>query len=294
VRGRDPYSPFRLARSAPLIAVRSGAVGVKSRAAIATAALSLTVAVSSAPGAGAPPPLLPDLVVLPVQRDDLLAERYGDRILLRFSTEIANRGDGPLEVFPSPASNDCDGDGDPGDDRDTFQRVFADSNGNGLLDRGLDAVYSERRFGCMHFHAAHGHWHVLDIAAYELRREPQGKTVAGTRKVGFCLSDNRLAIPGERTPPAAVYPIRPVGSEGCDATATEGLSVGWADLYALGLPGQDLEISGLPRGRYCLILRADPRALLEESDELNDVRRVRLRLRPDVPDVRKLDGPCRA
>jgi hypothetical protein len=264
-------------------------------AGIAAVAVALTLALAAAPEAAAPAPapLLPDLVVLPVQRDDLLAERYGDRTLLRFSTEIANRGDGPLEVFPSPASNDCDGDGDPGNDRDTFQRVFADSNGNGLLDRGLDAVYSERRFGCMHFHAAHGHWHVLDIAAYELRREPQGKTVAGTRKVGFCLSDNRLAFPGERTPPAAVYPIRPVGSEGCDAAATEGLSVGWADLYALGLPGQDLEISGLPRARYCLILRADPRALLEESDELNDVRRVRLRLRPDVPDVRKLDGPCR-
>jgi Lysyl oxidase len=268
------------------------------RVAVAAVALSLVLAlaVPAAPGANPPAPgvLLPDLVILPVQRDDLLAERYGGRTLLRFATEIANLGDGPLEVFPSAASSDCDGDGDPANDRDTSQRVFADSNGNGVLDRGADAVYSERRFGCMHFHAAHRHWHVLDVAAYELRREPQDKTVAGTRKVGFCLSDNRLAFPGERTPAAAVYPIGPPGSEGCDASATEGLSVGWADRYALGLPGQELEISGLARGRYCLILRADPRGLLEERDESNDVRRVRLQLRPDVPSVRKLGGPCRA
>jgi hypothetical protein len=268
------------------------------RVAIAAVALSLVLVLAgaqAAPGAAPATPaiLLPDLVVVPVQRDDLLAERYGDTALLRFSTEIANRGDGPLEVFPSTTSSDCDGDGDPSNDRDTSQRVFADSNGNGLLDRGTDAVYSERRFGCMHFHAAHDHWHVLDIAAYELAREPSGRTVAGTRKVGFCLSDNRLAFPGETTPPAAVYPIGPPDSEGCDGTATEGLSVGWTDLYALGLPGQDLEISGLPRGRYCLIMRADPRGLLEESDEANDVRRVRLRLRPEVPALRKLDGPCR-
>jgi hypothetical protein len=260
--------------------------------ALAALALSLVFAVSSA-GADTPA-LLPDLVVAPVQSDELLAERYGDRALLRFSTEIANRGTGPLEVFPSAASSDCDGDGDPADDRDTFQRVFADSNGNGVFDRGGDAVLAERPFGCMHYHAAHDHWHVLDIAAYELTREPTGKTVAGTRKVGFCLSDNRLAFPGASTPAAPVYPIGPPGSPGCDATSIEGLSVGWTDLYVLGLPGQDLEITGLPRGRYCLILRADPRGLLEESNEANDFRRVRLRLRPDVPAVRKLDGPCRA
>jgi hypothetical protein len=276
-------------------------VGAETRAsrrvAIAAVALSLAPALAgpnSAPGAAPTPAgvLLPDLAIAPVQRDGLLVERYGDRTVLRFSTEIANRGDGPLEVFPSTVSSDCDGDGDPSNDRDTSQRVFADSNGNGVLDRGIDAVHSERRFGCMRFHAAHDHWHVLDIAAYELTREPSGKTVAGSRKVGYCLSDNRLAFPGEATPPGAVYPSPP-GSEGCDATAIEGLSVGWTDLYALGLPGQDLEITGLPRGRYCLIMGADPRELLEERDEANNVRRVRLRLRPDVPAVRKLAGQCR-
>lgn len=258
------------------------------------AGLSVALSLLAAPGAGATAPaLLPDLVVAPVQRDDLLAERYGDRTLLRFSTEIANRGSGPLEVFPSAAPSDCDGDGNPANDRDTSQRVFGDNDGDGVFDRGSDAVISERRFGCMRFHAAHDHWHVLDIAAYELAREPSGKTVAGTRKVGFCLSDNRLAFPGPATPATAVYPIGPPGSDGCDSTAIEGLSVGWTDLYALGLPGQDLEITGLARGRYCLIMRADPRGLLDDADEPNDVRRVHLRLRPDVPAVRKLDGPCR-
>jgi hypothetical protein len=100
----------------------------------------------------------------------------------------------------------------------------------------------------MRFHPAHDHWHVLDIAGDELRREHEGKTVARTRKVGFCLSDNGLAFPGERTPPTAVYPIGPSGSEGCDATAIEGLSVGWADLSRSASPARTSRSAGFRAG----------------------------------------------
>jgi hypothetical protein len=259
---------------------------------VATAILSAAGVASSAAAPGAAT-LAPDLVVLPVQQEDLLVSRERGEIVLRFTAEIANRGSGPLEVFPSAASSDCDSDGDHENDRDTSQRLFADSNANGTFDPGIDAVHSERRFGCMRFHPSHAHWHVLAMAAYELRREPGGAAVAANRKVGYCLGDNRLAFPGPETPPKAIYPFGPPGSMGCDAAATEGISVGWSDVYGLALPDQDLRITGLGRGRYCLVVRADPDRLLEESDEGDNVRRVALRLHPGAGLARKLRSRCR-
>ena len=46
-----------------------------------------------------------------------------------------------------------------------------------------------------------------------------------------------------------------------------GLSIGWADYYGSTLPGQELDIRGLPDGRYCLRNEADPADRLDESDE---------------------------
>ncbi len=270
---------------------RLGLAIIVTVAGAATAAVLL--AVSSTRVAAEPAGLPPDLVTLAVQQEDLLVEREGDRTLLRMTTEIGNRGNGPLEVYPSADSPNCDGDGAPDNDRDASQRVFSDSNGSGGFERGADSVAGERRFGCMRYHPAHNHWHVLDIASYELRREPTANLVARTRKVGFCLTDARPAFASPITPANAAYPINPPGSVGCTAVATQGVSPGWADAYALALPGQELDVSGLPRGQYCLTTRADPTGVIEELEEDNNVRRVRLALRPAKLGVRKLAGPCR-
>ena len=257
-----------------------------------SAAIWLIVAVSSA--SGGPAALAPDLVTLAIQQENLLvAPDEKGRTVLRLSNEIGNRANGPLEVFPGPASVDCDDDGDPENDRDASQRIFADTNGSGGYEAGVDVVESERGFGCMRYHPAHDHWHVLDIARYELRREATGELVAHSRKVGFCFTDTRLAFPSVVSPSAAIYPIGSAKPTGCDANSTQGISPGWADLYAFALPGQQLRVGGLPRGKYCLTSRADPLDLIEELDDNNNVRRVRLTLRPRKLRVRKLDGPCR-
>ena len=262
-------------------------------AGFAFCSLAALAMAASAPAKGPQPQVLaPDLATLPIGAHDLRALVEHRTPVLRLANEIMNRGPGPLEIFPSTASTGCDGDSDPTNDRTASQRLFADTNSSGAFERGFDGVASERAVGCVHYHAAHAHWHVLDSAEYELRSSPDGPLAARTRKVGFCLGDNRLAFPGAGVPVAPVYPFGSQSTVPCDAAATQGLSVGYADRYAPGLPGQQLELSGLERGRYCLIARADPRRLLAELDERNNARRTLIRLRPEVPSVRRIAGRC--
>jgi hypothetical protein len=267
--------------------------GLATIVALASGVMTALIVIA-APAAGGPAPLAPDLVTLAIQHDDLAMVRGpGGHSLLALTNEIANHAEGPLEVFPGPTSANCDGDTDPENDRDASQRVFADSNGSGAYEVADDEVDWERRFGCMRYHPAHDHWHVLDVARYELRSEATGKLVVSSRKVGFCLTDSRQVFSGIGSPPQPRYPLGSANPSGCDAGSTQGISSGWADVYLLALPGQSLDVSGLPRGRYCLTSRADPLDLIEELDEANNVRRARLALRPKGLAVRKVSSRCR-
>ncbi len=268
-------------------------VGLAAASGLASIAAAAGLLALSSPASGGPADLPPDLVTLAIGADDLAIAVEDGRVQLRFTNEIGNRGNGPLEISPSADSPNCDGDDDPTNDRDATQRVFADSNASGLYERGADGVATERTFGCMRYHPPHDHWHVLDIASYELRREPTNKLSVRSRKVGFCLTDARAAFQGPGVPPVMTYPINPPGINGCQSMSTQGISPGWADAYLLALPGQALDVTGLPRGRYCLTTRADPTNVLAELDEENNVRRVRLALRPNRPSVHKLPGGCR-
>ncbi len=270
------------------------ATRIRIAAAVVLAGAGGVFAVVLAPGAaGGTAALTPDLLTLAVDEEQIFVTQEGSKTLLRLTTEVANVGNGPLEVFPSAVSANCDGDGDPANDRDASQRIFDDTNGSGGFEPGADGVASERLFGCMRYHAAHNHWHTLDFARYELRKDPSGKLVAGSRKVGFCLVDTRPVFPGPATPEHPRYPFGSTTEDvGCDQNATQGVSAGWADSYVFAVPGQQLDLTGLRRGHYCLISRADPLNLLEELNEENNVRRVRVALRPKRLSVRKLSGRC--
>jgi hypothetical protein len=264
------------------------AVAIASTATVAVVIVNTPRA--SADGAAA---LAPDLVTLPFHKDDLFVGSEKGKRLLRLSNEVGNIGSGPLEIFPSESSSDCDGDGDPANDRDAAQRLFEDSNGSGVYELGVDGVAAEQGVGCMRYHPRHDHWHVLDFTQYQLRREADAKLVRQSQKIGFCLTDARPAVAVAGSPAAPVYPLEQGALIPCDAGSTQGISVGWADEYALALPGQQLDVSRLEKGRYCLSSRVDPSNLLAESDDLNNVRRVRLLLDPDELRVRKLSRGCR-
>jgi Lysyl oxidase len=281
--------------------VRSSRNAGRLRLAVATGlgstlACVLLVALAT-PGAHAgAQPLLPDLVTLGIARGDIVVEKRGKHRFLRLSNTVGNKGTSPLDIVSDPPSGEC-----ADDEYDAVQRFFVDSNPNGHYDEDdeLAEPGDWLRFGCMRFHDAPGHlhWHVLDFARYQLRRARTGRLVE-SKKVGFCVIDTERAFPG--LPGSPKDPSFPQG-DGCgglndDGVPTppqsEGLSIGWADVYFYGLPGQSLDISRLHRGRYCLISKADPTNLIAESSDSNNTHTVRLKLRPRKLRFKKLRGPC--
>lgn len=243
---------------------------------ISLALAGLGVVAASAPAVAGPgaPALLPDVILRPLS-EIRIEKRVGVK-LLRFASIIGNGGAGVVELKPdSPArsaTNDCDGDGDPLNDRQAFQRVFRDADGDGVYKRGVDTVFDKRFAGCSLFHAEHSHWHFEEFARYQLVKPKSGRVVAASEKVSFCVRDSirfGATLPGS---PASMH----YGE--CTQDSVTGLSIGWADYYGSTLPGQELDIRGLPDGRYCLRNEADPGDRLAESDEGNNGRSTLLRI----------------
>lgn len=95
----------------------------------------------------------------------------------------------------------------------------------------------------------HGHRHLHGYAAYELRR-PDGSLAVAGQKQGFCLLDSERALPG--------------AADGRYTCADQGLTSGWADVYARTLDGQWVDVSGLPEGDYLLAVTINAEGNLPE------------------------------
>jgi hypothetical protein len=233
--------------------------------------------------AGAPAPaLLPDVVVRPIT--DVRIEKSTGVKLLRFATTVGNRGAGPIELLPNAPdadTDDCDGDGDPENDRRASQIVYGDTNANDVFDRDVDEEVDRRPAGCSVFHVEHDHWHLEEFATYRLVKPATGRVKATSEKVSFCLRDSMKFATLDGTPRFVHY-------GDCGQDSVMGLSIGWADLYSSGLAGQELDVRGLPDGRYCLRIRADPADRLAERIEKNNARSTLLRiLGSEVTDLRR-------
>jgi hypothetical protein len=243
-------------------------------------------ALLTAPGAAADSaaPLLPDLVTL--KPADLTLEKDAKALKLRFSNSVADVGVGPMDIRPKPGDRiDCNGDGIV-EDHYADQRIYGDENGNGFYDQG-DTAFTDTRVGCKAYHPSHHHWHFTDFASYKLRRASDGAVVAASTKVSFCLFDGLQPFPDL---PGSAAPGQYAPS--CQELDPQGLSVGWADVYTSGLPGQALNVTGLPSGNYCLISTADPRNRLSETRDGNNSAERRLRLHPLKLAVEPLPGRC--
>jgi Lysyl oxidase len=228
---------------------------------LATATTLLVVA--AGPGlsnSARPSKLKPDLVTLPPYGFSI--DVVGAQRILRFANEVGNADVGPLELFP--VVGDCDGNGDPEDDRVAYQRLYVDGNGNGIFERGADTRSRSRVAGCFAYHPEHNHWHFETFARYQLRRMSDDKMVRTSDKISFCVIDTAHPFPDVPGSPSSSF------YRACDRDATTGLSVGWSDIYGPLLEGQSLDITTLADGDYCYISTSDPANLLVESDDSNN------------------------
>ena len=180
--------------------------------------------------------------------DDIYVSVSTGARLLHFSTDVMNTGPGPLQVLGT---------------LDEATGVTAATQVIETRDYGQ----VERIVGELAMNDEHGHWHLDDFAEYELWTHTTAgvldELITTSGKVTFCPIDEFPLDPEDSTVPEPVYGP-------CDPHA-QGISSGWGETYEAWLPGQMLDITGLPDGRYALRTFLDPDNLLMESDETNNV-----------------------
>ncbi len=238
---------------------------MKALVVVVSLALAFVAGVVSVAQAGtAGTPHYPDLVTQTPAGLKITSDKSTGQRLLKFSNSIANLGSGRFELRPQ---------NDPGSGITTaYQRVWThDVDGDWTFD-------SEFPVGTFEFHAAHNHWHFGGFARYELRNVAPGGGIgrfvaASSDKISFCMVDTVAANLGlEHAPPVRVY-------TSCGPSLTQGISVGWADVYGPSLPGQSIDITYVQSGTYWLVSTADPNNAIMETNDANNTAAVLVTIR---------------
>lgn len=196
---------------------------------VALAASILLLSTASAQSTG----LYPDLQTVVPQH--LSIQNTQQREFLRFSNGIANTGAGALRLRSGiPTTNVTD--------IQTAIQEIMDANGNVVL---------EEEVSQFQFHPEHNHWHINDVALFEVHQgSPSGPVIGSSSiKVTFCLIDWYKIDDNSKTPERTYFD--------CNADY-QGISPGWVDQYHQSLEGQELDITGIPAGSYYLVSTSNP------------------------------------
>lgn len=196
-------------------------------------------------------------------------EEDGAQTCLRFQQEIANDGEGALELrFAIPHSLS-----------DTSHNVFQRSY---FRDDPVNH-FQDTLAGTWEFHAAHQHYHFNNFAQSNLwAADSQGRRVGTApvrtgRKVSFCVEDE--ALDPNKWGDKGVGP-RTYHAPDCLFTAfsdtnfdylIQGITKGWADIYEWYLPGQYIEVTGVSDGDYVLETIVGPDDKILETDDRKDL-----------------------
>ena len=196
------------------------------------------------------------------------------RSFVAFESRVDNHGPGVLKLLgqrPSTSTSTMSV---------TQVLLNTGSVSTGTVERAAPGV------GTMQFSPAggHNHWHLLRFEDYMLLSVPDLAFVAPTRKTGFCLSGLRLSFscgsndtsrleigdPAEAAPGAGPAP----DTEAMGLIVPNGPDFNGNrqsfDIYTPTVEGQDIEITGVPDGRYCLSFVANPEERIVETTTENN------------------------
>jgi len=213
--------------------------------------------------------LLPDIVPLPPK--DLVLEKNGDNIFLRFSTTYFNKGKGPLEFIADKKTA-----GQRRDlERNVFQRIYKNDGG-----------FRDRMSGTFLWHQEHLHYHFSDFVTYDLEavEVPEvSPDLSGIKqKSTFCIRDiSKVKAKIENSKEKAKYLI--CGKE------IQGISVGWGDTYFYNYPDQILNVVDLPSGTYKLTFHVNPKNIFDEENHDNNISSAVFKLDMDSLKVELID-----
>jgi len=234
--------------------------------------LAIALAVASGSPAHAAE-LQPDLDMRSPWRVQLTTDGAG-RSFVAFASEVDNQGPGVLKVVGRRDSTATD--------TMSATQVLLDTNSvaTGTVARTVPDA------GTMQYSPAggHDHWHYLHFEDYNLLSVPDLNFVAPTRKTGFCLVVLNLAFncgstdtgllqigdPAEAMTGAAPAPdTQAMGLIAPDGPDFNGNRERF-DIYDPTVEGQDIEITGVPDGRYCLSYVVNPEGRLVEANAANN------------------------
>ena len=174
------------------------------------------------------------------------------RTLMRFSTEVANAGTGPLEIWGGSTS---------GNSQQVFQRIYQEDGGS------RDTLAGE-----FVYHPGHGHIHFEGFATYDLV-DSNGNVVASGGKTSFCLINIRQPFPGVSANADVVH-----GRGGNSCGSIQGISAGYSDVYSASLDDQWIDVTNVADGDYTLQIVTDPDNNIQEADESNNQTSITVRL----------------
>jgi hypothetical protein len=222
-----------------------------------TIGLAVVLLAAIAPPVHAAVDLVPDLIIRvnDLYDHDIVTSIQPGHVHLRLSNGTPNIGDGKLYLYGVlPAY--------PDGTQDVMQRVYRS-----------DGTYYDRPAGRFIYHPTHNHIHLEDWCIYRLREvlpgDGVGPIVAEGSKTSFCVED--LAVYDNSLPNFDTD-----GQFHSCGTTTQGLSVGWVDVYSKTLSGQNIDVTGLADGVYWLESEADPDNHILEKSEANNVARIKV------------------
>jgi hypothetical protein len=248
--------------------------------------IAATGSLAARPG-GSSPGLLPDLRAVVPQHVQLV--NAGQQEWLRFSNGIANTGAGPWALRPEPPPATAT-------ETTTAVQEIRDSGAFylcGTQPKQVKECYNvveEHIAGTFVFHPTHNHWHLGDVAQFDVRKgSPTGPIFGNlTVKTSFCLID-LYKLDGNSPTAEKVF-------WACE-TGHQGVSAGWVDQYHQATDGQELDITGIPNADdYYLVTTSNPLGIYVESDRTNNTSWVRFSLTSDSNGNRKVTvtehAPC--